>query len=426
MNSGSELPFPWIELAIAPTRDDAEIKRAYARRLKTIDPAADPRAFQMLRRAYEAALGLTSGGRDVPDSPVRRTTNDPPPDSTDAPGESAAQFEALIGEAERLGLADNVTEAMAAIERFLNASAWSPNYSAHLQARLLCLVMDDPKMPMAMLGALAERFRWGDVGNALEQFRPDLQQRFLYRLTAAHEWLQGLKATAQRPDREGAAARFVLLPYSGEDDHALLGDFNAAEVGGLLNGARRFGPLLGDVIDPRRVKFLHGIFEEATTRRRKKDQEKPPQSKLRRKLRTLQHAVGIVIFASLFVAGVSQAIQYGKSVGLMSGPVSPGEDSPFPITFAQKAGGANVVAHVTRLLGAVTEIRYGLDKIITDRQSDCASDTNAQIARPGSGGRAMIELPPSTHFITVQFCYRDDVASGVFRFDLSANSQQSK
>lgn len=272
MSSGSELSFPWSELAIAPTRDDAEIKRAYARRLKTIDAATDPAAFQALRRAYEGALALIKPQREA--SPEPRETGETTPDLAET-RDTAPQLDALIADVERLALADNVTEAMAAIERFLGDRVLSPNYSAHLQARLLCLVMDDPRMPTAMLGALAHRFRWGEVGNALEQYHPDLQQRFHYRLTAAHEWLQEVKAAAQRMNRDGVIARFLLLPYRGEDDRALLGDFNAADVAGFLNGARRFGPLVGDVIDPRRVAFLEDIYKGEIRVPRKEDPPKP-------------------------------------------------------------------------------------------------------------------------------------------------------
>lgn len=48
--------WPWSELDIAPTADRAEIKRAYAAKLKTLDRERDVEGFQALREAYEAAL----------------------------------------------------------------------------------------------------------------------------------------------------------------------------------------------------------------------------------------------------------------------------------------------------------------------------------------------------------------------------------
>lgn len=46
----------WTELGIAPTEDRGAIRKAYARRLKAIDPEADPQAFITLRDAHDAAL----------------------------------------------------------------------------------------------------------------------------------------------------------------------------------------------------------------------------------------------------------------------------------------------------------------------------------------------------------------------------------
>lgn len=56
--------WPWSVLgAEAPLESPAEVRRAYSRRLKGGDWQSDVDGFEALRRAYEAALALTGGGR---------------------------------------------------------------------------------------------------------------------------------------------------------------------------------------------------------------------------------------------------------------------------------------------------------------------------------------------------------------------------
>lgn len=50
----------WQNLGIEPTADIGAIKRAYARRLKTVRPDEDPAGFQELRAAYEYAINAAN------------------------------------------------------------------------------------------------------------------------------------------------------------------------------------------------------------------------------------------------------------------------------------------------------------------------------------------------------------------------------
>ena len=46
----------WHTLGIAPTPNEREVKRAYAKLVKTLRPEEDPQAFQQLREAFDHAL----------------------------------------------------------------------------------------------------------------------------------------------------------------------------------------------------------------------------------------------------------------------------------------------------------------------------------------------------------------------------------
>ncbi|QHQ16484.1 J domain-containing protein [Pectobacterium parmentieri] len=52
----------WQVLGIAPTHDEAEIRRAYAQQLKTHRPDRDPEGYQRLREAFDSAKQQVQGG----------------------------------------------------------------------------------------------------------------------------------------------------------------------------------------------------------------------------------------------------------------------------------------------------------------------------------------------------------------------------
>src|SRR4051794_18126808 len=79
----------WDELAIDPTHDSKAIRRAYAARLKTIDPDRDLQAFTRLRAALEQALTAaqydsTTGYEPLP-RPISTTDEHVTSDARDFP-----------------------------------------------------------------------------------------------------------------------------------------------------------------------------------------------------------------------------------------------------------------------------------------------------------------------------------------------------
>ncbi|HKD31661.1 MAG TPA: hypothetical protein VKC66_37875, partial [Xanthobacteraceae bacterium] len=76
----------WEELGIVPTGDPKAIRRAYAGRLRSLDPDQDPAAFQRLRQAFEAALSQADRpARAAPQTTREPRLNPPTPKSDSEP-----------------------------------------------------------------------------------------------------------------------------------------------------------------------------------------------------------------------------------------------------------------------------------------------------------------------------------------------------
>lgn len=198
----------WDELGIEPTTDSGLIRRAYARRLKSIDTTADPGAFERLRRAYEQALA----GGAVVDAPDVVTTEQEPPDEGPSSPWASAEGQA-VADAIMHGPLTQAIAILGAPEAGLNLSI--DEFHA-LSLMLRARVVASGEIQGASFIALAEKFGWNRPPGW--QDFPDQEHLYEQRLQAEHWWaglhdLAEVSPTGERADLVHAAR--ILTGRSG-------------------------------------------------------------------------------------------------------------------------------------------------------------------------------------------------------------------
>jgi hypothetical protein len=247
----------WDVLAIAPTDDPKAIRRAYAARLRQIDPDRDRAGFARLRQALEWALAgakqpprrlpheeparepapaaaeapmaaieiapVLQARQDVPTFPATqlpappvlpRTHAPPPPDIV---GEHANERALLIG----LESALQRRDARDASQLYCRAAATGAlpfGDTERMLARLFTVALEDPTFDGEAFRGLATCFGW-DRSELDSVAVSAVRQRVAARL-AAEDWYDGLVTTADRktwriPRYQTKVARLMLKRIRG-------------------------------------------------------------------------------------------------------------------------------------------------------------------------------------------------------------------
>lgn len=231
----------WDELGIAPCDDPKAIRRAYAARLKKLDPDRDPQAFARLRGALEQALqqaGRNGGERALTERADRMEAADDADASaqdelcvvekahahdrgeartyastgsgagTQAPLSPALDQDDIRDRALLIALdaalaRRDAAEATALYYRAAATGALSLAKAPYVIECLIAVAVDDMRF-----GAQAFRHLIRAVGLDASRARafidPDLRRRVMARL-AADDWYDNLVATTER--QKGRAAR---------------------------------------------------------------------------------------------------------------------------------------------------------------------------------------------------------------------------
>jgi hypothetical protein len=228
----------WDELGITPCADPKTIRRAYAARLKKLDPDRDPNGFARLRDAYEWAL-KRAGGDDGPPSSDKPAAfeddadavEDRPQAEAEPEGGAPASAHAAAERAQAAGLQpplpasahDDIRDqalldaleaalrrgdAKAATGLYYRAAATgalSLESAPDVTERLLAMAVDDMKLAAAAFRDLV-RIAGADKppSRAQAASQSELQGRVLARLRA-EDWYDDLLVKAKQ--RKGRAAR---------------------------------------------------------------------------------------------------------------------------------------------------------------------------------------------------------------------------
>jgi hypothetical protein len=230
----------WDELGIAPCRDPKAIRRAYAARLRQLDPDRNPDAFARLRRAFERALRRAASDEAPPragldgDDPLQKLTGELTDASTDESSEAAdevagwdnarraarpeaqADLQPAALAIDRDDIRDrgllvtlddalqqrDAKVAMALYYRAAARGALSLRGAAGLIERMLAVAVDDLTLSAAALRDLIKALGL-DAARSQALIDGELRRRLLARL-AAEDWYDNLLVTAQ--NRKGAVA----------------------------------------------------------------------------------------------------------------------------------------------------------------------------------------------------------------------------
>lgn len=156
----------WKALGIDPTNDARQVRAAYARQLRAIDPERDPAAFIALRTAYEQALSRATHSRTPPlrdvevvESPEPTAALEPP-----APPDWLTDIRIIDrlvdGESSREAIFDDVQEHLRHI--LTHPDMLEIDHAAGIEQWAAHRILSGLPRTNALIGPCIEYFRWDE------------------------------------------------------------------------------------------------------------------------------------------------------------------------------------------------------------------------------------------------------------------------
>lgn len=326
----------WGVLGIRATHDVAEIRRAYAKRLKAIDQRNEQTAFQSLRSAYELALNFAARAANAPldhasPTPVASpVTADPgAPHNVEAmpspviPQSQAApeRYNVVDQRAREDARADELVQLFGkiiletgeekAIEIFRAAMASDELQSFSLRDaiewRLIFALANAKQMPLNFLAAAVDFFGWNE--------RPDLLESgagpALRSLLARREIQTRYNELRERANRNRYSAHFSKELMACRAARTLLSPFSPRR----FRWDARSAPLVAEMrllladIDARTPDLIDAFLDAKTVAYWRRVVEDPPLS---------FRAFGVAaFFGFIFSAGFLQDRSVGNALGIL-------------------------------------------------------------------------------------------------------------
>ncbi len=396
----NDVPQAWAILGLNPTTDQAEVRRAYARALKAIDPARDPQAFQALRDALET---VTAGLQAQP-----------------APDEAGLEQEAsaFVDQLRALRRAGDIQGATALVDRLFAEQRPGSRLVEIIGLMLFQTMALEVSLSSELFRHLVERFDWRDATGPAAQADPERHSVLLARV-AAEDWYESLAASAKAGNVVATAA---LAPPSGQAKPPALDDAGKQEATAVMGRLMEWDRFLLQRFDARSLAALReavegpplvaGIVES-----------KAPRRTSPRLATSVVRRLGLSGVAALALVVIGLGVSVVQSSAWFKGPPPTGPQQARSVLdetqsswVALRPFGGSVLVYFSQLVecaAALKAVQYGLDRDEPDQDFPLPPGQGVWPRPIYPSTVVSVTAPASLHFVSVRLVYADGSTSAV-------------